>query len=206
MDVDTAQPILRQYSPRKDTRAYTDRYAPGDFERYHEITQNIERFEQWQRGINPVTKRKIQIGGLTHQQIGYEYFFIHRRTSSFLFTTLDGYHEDSYMDETKHIKQTIDAYNATVNDAIREIDALQRWDDYVVFDGHHYGIAPVHANIHREKDCMGVVVETGYKRCRCRSCEYWSGCSDPTGTQHYACEECGYTFSTSHSSKNYKGK
>jgi len=201
------QSILRQYPPIKDTRAYTDRYTQGDFERYNEITQNVESFEKWKLGINPRTNRKIKIGGWTHQQIEYECFYIHHARSSFLFTTLDGVDQDSYMDETTEMKQTIDAYNAKVHEAIRAINALKRWEDYIVFDGNKYGIPPVLANIHREKDCMGVVAEMDYESCRCHSCTDWGGCSNPTGTQYYACEKCGYKYSTARSfSKNYKGK
>lgn len=201
------QPILRQSPPRKDERAYTDRYTRHDFERYKEITQNLENFEKWKLGINPSTNRKIKIGGLKHQEIESAFTIYHGRTSFFLFTKLDGLNMDLYMDETENIKQAIDKYNANVSAVIREIHALQRWDDYVAFEGGHYGIPSVHADIHRENDCMGVVVETHYERCRCHSCEDWGGCSNPTGTQHYACEKCGYRYKTERTfSRNYKGK
>lgn len=200
------QIILRRSPPRKDERAYEDRYTRHDFERYKEITQNLEAVEKWKLGINPSTNRKIKIGGRTHQQIGSA-FTIYRGTSSFHFTKLDGLNMELYMDETKNIKEAIDAANAKVHAATREIHALQRWDDYVAFEGSHYGIPPVHANVHRETDCMGVVVESHYEGCRCRSCEDWGGCSNPTGTQHYACEKCGYQYKIERtSSRNHKGK
>ena len=199
------QPILRQSPPRKDERAYTDRYTRSDFERYKEITQNLENFEKWKLGINPSTNRKIKIGGWTHLKMESE-FTIYHGTSSFLFTKLDGINMELYMEETKTIKQATDAANAKVHAVIREIHALQRWDDYVAFEGSHYGIPPVHDKIHRENNCMGVVVEGRYESCRCHSCEDWGGCSNPTGTQHHACEKCGYQYKIERTYFNYKGK
>ena len=123
-------------------------------------------------------------------------FTIYHGTSSFLFTKLDGINMELYMEETKTIKQATDAANAKVHAVIREIHALQRWDDYVAFEGSHYGIPPVHDKIHRENNCMGVVAEGRYESCRCHSCEDWGGCSNPTGTQHHACEKCGYQYNS----------
>ena len=81
-------------------------------------------------------------------------------------------------------------------------------DDYVLFEGIKYGIPNVFENIHREKDCNGLLKDSFYESCSCSACENWYGCSSPTGTQHYKCNKCDYKdYSkriTHHT--NYKGK
>jgi len=101
------QPILRRSPRRKDERAYTGRYTLHDFERYKEITQNLEAVEKWKLGINPSTNRKIKIGGRTHEQVGSAFTI-----GTSFFTKLDGLNMELYMDETKNIKESIDATNA----------------------------------------------------------------------------------------------
>ena len=203
--------IIRKYPAIKDERVYKDRYNKDDFEKYKEITKSMENYEKWKIGINHKTNRKIKIGGKTHEQLGYENFYIKRGTtysySYVLFTDLDGIKIELYIEETEKIKKEIEDYNSKVYEIICKINLLEKWEEYILFEGIKYGIPYVYNDIHRENNCFGLITEDYYKGCSCHCCEDWGGCSNPTGTQYYKCEKCDYKYGeSSNYSKNYKGK
>jgi len=94
-----------------------------------------------------------------------------------------------------------------VYEIICKIKLLEKWEEYILFEGTKYGIPYVYKNTHRENNCLGLIIEDYYERCSCHCCEDWGGCSNPTGTQYYKCKKCNYKYGKSrHYSKNYKGK
>lgn len=200
--------VMHKY-PSK--RIYEDRYTEEDFDKYKEITKSIENYNKWKIGINHKTNRKIKIGGKIHKHLGYENFYIKHGTSHsysyVLFTELDDINIELYIEETKKLKKEVEEYNSKVNKIIEQINLLEKWEDYVVFEEIKYGIPYVYKNIHRENNCFGLVVEDYSEGCRCHCCEDWGGCSNPVGTQYYKCEKCDYKYGESiYYSKNYKGK
>jgi len=203
--------IIRKYPTIKDESLYKNRYNKEDFEKYKEITKSIENYEKWKMGINYKTNRKLKIGGKTHRQFGYENFYIkHGTTYSYsyiLFTDLDGINNELYLQETEKLKKEIEDYNLRVYDVINRINLLEKWEEYIVFEGIKYGIPCVYNDIHRGNNCFGLLIEDEYKVCSCHLCEDWGGCSNPSGTQYYKCKNCDYKYSKSiNYSKNYKGK
>ena len=70
--------IMRKYPTTKERAS---RYNKEDFEKYKEITKSMENYEKWKIGINHKTNRKIKIGGKTHEQLGYENFYIKHGTT-----------------------------------------------------------------------------------------------------------------------------
>ena len=85
------------------------------------------------------------------------------------------------------------------------MDSLETWEEYILFEGHNYGISNVYNNTHRENNCMGFLVKDYYDNCNCRTCENWGGCSSPKGTQYYSCVNCDYKHSVviEHSNNHY---
>lgn len=102
----------------------------------------------------------------------------------------------------------INNYNNNVCEIILKIKKLIKWDDYIIFKGEKYGIPTVFERIHRENDCNGLLEESFYESCKCRTCENWLGCSSPTGTQYYKCNKCSYKnyYEEIKHYKNHKGK
>ena len=199
--------IIRKYPTIKDEQVYKNRYNKDNFEKYKEITKSMENYEKWKIGLNYKTNRKIKIGGKTHKQLGYENFYIKRGTTYVLFTELDGINIELYIEETEKIKKEIEDYNSKVYEIICKINLLEKWEEYISFEGTKYGIPYVYENIHRENNCLGLITEDYSEGCSCHCCEDWGGCSNPTRTQYYKCEKCDYKYGeSSNYSKNYKGK
>ena len=211
--------IIRNYPSMKHEKPYDmARYTKGDFERHEEIAKSREDYEKWKGGINHTTKtkRKIKIGGNLHRQLGHDYFSINRGNSSVLFTELDGINVELYMQETNELKKAIEDYNLQVRDynlrvseAIRQINALESWEEFIEFEGLKYGIPHEYKGVHRENNCLGLITEDRdrYEGCTCHCCEDWGGCSNPTGRKYYQCNGCGYNYTKKVDlSKNYKGK
>jgi hypothetical protein len=177
---------------------YKNRYTHEDFEKHAKITKSLGNYEKWKNGINYETNRKIKVGGKTHQNLGYDNFYIKHD----LFTKLDGIDVDLYIRETDEIKKKvqernkeIQERNKEINDTICKINLLENWEEYVTFEENKYGIPNVYNNIHRENNCLGSFVKDSYDSCNCRTCENWGGCSNPKGTQYYKCVKCGYKHS-----------
>ena len=109
-----------------------------------------------------------------------------------LFTKLDGINIELYIEETEKIKKEIEDYNSKIDDIICKINLLEKWEEYILFEGTKYGIPYVYENIHRENYCLGLITEDYYEGCSCHCCEDWGGCSNPSGTQYYKCVKCDY--------------
>jgi hypothetical protein len=202
--------IIHEYPMTINEEVYKDRYSAEVFEKYKKITKSIENYKKWKIGINHRTNRKIQIGGKLHKELEREFYIQHITSHGYsyiLFTKLDGINIQLYIEETEKIKKEIEDYNSKVYDIICKINLLEKWEEYILFEGTKYGIPYVYENIHRENNCLGLITEDYYKGCSCHCCEDWGGCSNPIGTQYYKCEKCDYKYGeSSNYSKNYKGK
>uniref|UniRef100_A0A6C0JF32 Uncharacterized protein n=1 Tax=viral metagenome TaxID=1070528 RepID=A0A6C0JF32_9ZZZZ len=191
--------IIRKYP---ELRYEEDRYNKEDFERYEEITKRIDNYEKWKIGINYKTNRKIKIGGKTHEQFGYENFYIKRGTSYsysyVLFTKLDNINIELYIQETEKLKKEIQEYNSQIYEIISKINKLDKWSDFIEFEGKKYGIVgKVLNNIHRENDCNGIMEFYKNEEYECKGCRdgmafngsYSCGCSNK---EIYKCNKCDY--------------
>jgi hypothetical protein len=191
--------IIRKYPTIKDERSYKDRYNKEDFEKYKEITKSIENYEKWKIGINYKTNRKIKIGGKTHTRFGYENFYIKRGTtysySYVLFTELDDINIELYLQETESLKKEIISHNVKINEIICKINKLEKWNDFVEFEGLKYGIPKIYNNIHREDDCNGNINKTEVCVRECRECRGTTSFTENCRCEYkinIECVKCGY--------------
>lgn len=192
--------IMRKYPTIKDERLYKDRYNKEEFEKYKEITKSIENYEKWKIGINYKTNKKIKIGGKKHIQIGYENFYIKHRTlydgyKYILFTQLDGINIDLYIQDTEKLKEEILSYNEKINEIICKINKLEKWNDFVEFEGIKYGIQKIYNNIHRGDDCNGNINKTEVCVKECRECRGTTSFTEPCRCEYKTnieCVKCGY--------------
>jgi hypothetical protein len=183
------------------------------------------------------TKNKIKIGGRLHIELGTKFILQHivnytkndmgdtidysYNYQDILFKDVDSIDWENYFLETEIIYNNINKenesinennkkiieYNNEVDEVIKNINLLERWEQYIVFEGIKYGIPCVYKNIHRENNCFGSITEDYSERCNCHCCEHWGGCSNTTGTQYYKCKKCDYKYGESKNySKNYKGQ
>ena len=215
LEVKNPKKIERQYPTKKREKIYPERYDNSVFEKLNEINGDKELqhdYKKWKDGINYKTNRKIKIDGKIHRKLKEKFMIYSCR--GVLFDTLNSINPHEYLQETKKINNEIDVENAIIKDynklvdcIIEKIQKLEKWEEYILFEGIKYGIPYVYNHIHREKNCFGLITEDYYKGCSCHCCEGWGGCSNPTGTQYYKCEKCDYKYGESiNYSKNYKGK
>lgn len=176
--------IIRGYPIKKDIGLYTNRYTQYDFYKYDDIKKNPENYEKWKLGINYKTNRKIKIGGKIHNQIGDEKLYTKK-------IDFDKINIEQYLNETEDIKKTVISFNDLVDHIIIKINLLEKWEDYIEFDGKKYGINYVQNNIHMENNCLGIMEKDYFRKCTCSSCENWYGCGNE-GTQYYKCNKCNY--------------
>ena len=148
---------------------YHKRYNYNDFERYEKTKQLpdfLDKFKKWKKGINYMTNRKITIGGKIHNQLEMAYSF------DFI-TTIDNINMPLYIQETEDIEKKFKQYksiknkldklkydferdiNIEINKIKDKISLLEKWEDYIEFEGIKYGISRTYNNIHRENNCLG---------------------------------------------------
>jgi hypothetical protein len=192
--------IIRSYPSKKSTYEYPNRHKAEIFKIY-KVSPQIDaqfliKYEKLKSGINYETNRKIKINGPTYSRLQFELDERRKITDS-----IRNLNADEYELETKKIYSEIDEknrvireYNCTIDTIIENINKLIKWDDYVEFEGNCYGISPFYNNIHRVKDCMGVI-KTIFESCTCNCCENWFGCNNPKDNYYYHCEKCKNTYS-----------
>lgn len=194
--------IERQYPTKKEEKTYPKRYDNAIFKKLNEINGDKELqndYKKWKDGINYKTNRKIKIDGKIHRELKQK--FIIYSNGGVLFDTLNIINEDEYLQETKKIINNIDVENATikdynklVDDIIEKIKKLEKWNDYIEFEGKYYGIkSKVLNNIHIENDCFGEMIfidkETEYTFNDRPFCNY----NDKKTTYLiYKCSKCNY--------------
>jgi hypothetical protein len=210
------QEVIRNYPNKRNLLKYPLRFNIDVFDKYKEFLNNTDlqnNYNKWKSGINYKTNRKIKIGGEVYNQLKYN-FIIHFDNREVLFDELNGIDFDNYLLETDNIYKEIDEqniiinnYNNKINIIIEQINKLEKWCDYIEFEGNNYGIPKVYDNIHREYDCLGNFIEDYYTNCTCHLCEDWRGCTNPQDKQYYKCDKCNYEiYKYVDCSKNHKGK
>ena len=208
--------IIRNYPNKKKLLKYPLRFQEDIINKYKEFKNNTDlqnNYNKWKSGINYKTNRKIKIGGKVYNHLKYN-FIIHFDNKHILFEELNGIDFDNYLLETDNIYKEIDEqniiinnYNNKINIIIEQINKLEKWNDYIEFQGNKYGIPKVYDNIHRENDCLGNFIEDFYTSCTCRLCEDWGGCTNPQAKQYYKCNKCNHEiYKYVDCSKNHKGK
>jgi hypothetical protein len=174
--IEETQKIERQYPTQKLEKTYPKRYDNYVFEKLNEMNGDIELqndYKKWKDGINYKTNRKIKIGGKIHRELKQKFmisyshnYYGHQIKSSVLFEDLININADDYLQETKKIYNEIDAeniiiknYNKSVDSIIEKIQKLEKWNDFIEFEGKCYGItSEVLNNIHIKNDCLGKMI------------------------------------------------
>lgn len=182
--------MIKRYYPM--TRSYPYRYTNEVFDRFNERseTEIRENYNKWKEGINPFTNRKIKLGWKTHSSIRDELMisFLHGRVYYLKLINID---QEHYKQETIQLNHKIDKENEIISSTIEQINRLQSWNDYVMYDGIKYGLKKVVNHVHRENDCFGQMEYDIEKEYKCR------GCSGKKTRYHCLCytytiHKCGY--------------
>jgi len=205
--------IERDYPKEMCEKSYPDRYSASVFEKVNEIytTELQDNYKKWKSGLNYKTKRKIKIGGIVHRKLSSD-FHIYTGFGSFvLLEEIYNINTNEYLQETKKIKNEIDEYNNIVqkhNTCVRikieEIKKLQRWDNFVEFEGMCYGVPHILNKIHRRDNCFGelLIKSTETESYECRACNlgvFSNGCSCSRSTYYtYKCNKCDFTTTRSY--------
>lgn len=158
--------VERQYPTKKLEKTYPRRYDNSVFEKLNEMNTDTELqndYKKWKDGINYKTNRKIKIGGKIHEKLKQKFMI-----GGILFEDLINITADDYLQETKKINNEIDAeniiiknYNKSVDSIIEKIQKLEKWNDFIEFEGKCYGItSKVLNNIHIENNCLGEMIFT----------------------------------------------
>lgn len=206
--IEETQKIERQYPTKKREKTYPERYDNSAFEKLNEMNENKELqndYKKWKDGINYKTNRKIKIDGKIHRELKQKFMIY--TCGGVLFDTLNSINADEYLQETKKIINEIDVENAIIKDCnklvdsiIEKIQKLERWNDFIEFEGKKYGLINKikyrhndKYNVHIENDCFGEMVftrkETTYTSNDRPFCNY-----DDTETTYsiYNCSKCNY--------------
>ena len=190
--------IARYYPMRI---SYPFRYTNEAFDKCHEMYNNPllrDHYNKWIEGINPRTNRKIKVGGKTYESIKNDFMisFLNSRGtwSSVFYLKLIEIDQEKYTEETILLNHETDKENEIVSSTIEEINRLESWNDYVMYDGMKYGLKQVLNHVHRENDCFGKMEYYMEKDYECIGCRNQAGplrCLCHTFTIN-KCNKCGY--------------
>jgi len=160
--------IERYYPNKKHEKIYPKRYDNFVFEKFNEMkvdTKLQNDYKKWENGINYDTNRKITYGGKIHRELKQK-FMIKYDFDSVLFDDLTNINMNEYLQQTKKIYNDIDDentiiknYNIMIDSIIEKINKLEKWEDFIEFEGKKYGlIYKIKNNIHIENDCLGEMI------------------------------------------------
>ena len=161
--------IERQYPSKKLKKTYPNRHDVSVFEKLNQMNADTELqndYIKWKDGINYNTNRKIKIGGKIHEKLKQKFMIYSYK--NILFDTLNNINADEYLQKNKKIIDKIDNendmikdYNKLVDSIIEKIQKLEKWNDFIEFEGKCYGItSKVLNNIHIENNCLGEMIFT----------------------------------------------
>ena len=161
--------IERQYPSKKLKKTYPNRHNVSVFEKLNQMNADTELqndYIKWKDGINYNTNRKIKIGGKIHEKLKQKFMIYSYK--NILFDTLNNINADEYLQKNKKIIYKIDNendmikdYNKLVDSIIEKIQKLEKWNDFIEFEGKCYGItSKVLNNIHIENNCLGEMIFT----------------------------------------------
>jgi hypothetical protein len=130
----------------------------------------MSNYQKWKLGINYKTNRKIKIDGDTHKKI--DCFHKNIFGDSIYIDDVININQGDYLKETFEMEkdianknEEIKRYNDIVKSVIDKIKNLQKWDDFIEFEGKYYGLVnKVRNNIHIENSCNGEMIFIETKR------------------------------------------
>lgn len=185
--------IIHRYPKFSDKNIIYYRYDQNSFEKYKKITESIENYEKWKIGINYETNRKIKIDGPTYNRLKLN-FLIRCGNSWSLFTELNGINMELYLQETEKLKNKALLYDKKIDDIICKINKLEKWNNFIEFEGVKYGIPEVYNNIHRKNDCNGNMEKIEYFwECRkCSGAGFYETTCNCENRSFVKCLKCGF--------------
>jgi hypothetical protein len=188
--------IIRYYPHKKPLITFPFRYPSEYFDKCDVMKKDINLmndYDKWKNGINYKTNRKIKIGKKTHNLLSSKFII---RCHIFIDDVINK-NKNDYLNETYEIYEKINKindelnkYNENVESAIILINSLGDWNDFILFEGHKFGINYIYNNIHMENNCLGNVMQE-CKKCSCSSCENWNGCGS-SEIWYYKCDKCDF--------------
>lgn len=197
--------ILRTYPEYKKRQSYEKKYTERDFENLNKMINDVDfmsSYEKWKEGINYKTNRKIKIGGDTHKKLDCFYQYIGGFGRVYIDDMININQKD-YLKETfeiaKDISNTnkeIERYNNIVASVIDKIKNLEKWEDYVEFEGKCYGLVnKVKNDIHVENDCNGKMIFIETKReIICRDRPFCNTTDTDYEYDVYECSNCKFIY------------
>lgn len=179
---------------------FPHRIPEDDIQKFKKLLQ-VPEFSMWFYQLrNPKTKRKLKPDNNVHRLIGKQNGYL-----SYKYCKRISELDDNYVSTTKRMevekqqyKQEIEEENKKLKELQKSLDMLEKWEDFIVYNGKKYGLPPVIGKVHKENNCNGSITKTSSdKYCNCSSCENWFGCGNPiTTTYTYTCDRCGYSYQT----------
>jgi len=165
--------IIRTYPNYKNKLKKPNRFNTEHFETFNKMIDDkdlMSNYQKWKQGINYKTNRKIKIDGDTHKKIDcfHKYIF----GDSIYIDDVININQDDYLKETFEMEkdianknEEIKRYNDIVKSVIDKIKNLDKWDDFIEFEGKYYGLVnKVRNNIHIENSCNGEMIFIETKR------------------------------------------
>jgi len=163
--------IIRGQLPETKRKiSYPYRYRLEIFEKLNNtnISELQSDFDKWSKCISYKTNRRIVYGKYNHTQLGKQFIFGYNNDTrrSVFFYELKSINQNEYLEETIKIKKGVDEknmiieeYNEKVRNVIEKIRDIEKWDDYIEFEGKKYGSNnKFKNNIHIENNCLGYMV------------------------------------------------
>lgn len=165
-----------------------NRLTEEDFNKYNEISID-PGYLKLCAGINPLTGKKIKIGGDTYNRVLKNYTIKNCKPfviadivvldylnetkkiieDNIKYNETHGYNIKQYNDLVDIVNAKYAKYNEECLVVIEKIKKLETWDSFVEFNGLKYGIPAIYENIHRGNDCMGTISKDN-KLCTCFEC------------------------------------
>lgn len=191
--------IIHDFPDKKVKPRKPNRIKKTEFE-----SIKTSNFLKWFSGINPLTNRKIEIGGRTYdnvaKELGFTYNYeTYKQMLKMSESEIKSYNKKTIRYFAKWVDecQRINKYNKEVDNINKEmIDNLSKWEDFVVFKNKKYGLPEIYNRVHMKDNCSGEIIKGEYEICTCNKCESWggNGCCHSRGTQYYKCLNCKQRF------------
>lgn len=211
--------IFRIYPKKRKYESYPSRYTSKLFDTFENLlkdTDFINDYKKWKLGINPTTNRKIQIYGELHYKISERFRISYKDTNnnndSIIMDKLENINREKYLADTEKIISNINNenaliknYNDNVDKVIEQINQINNWDDFIIFEGKKYGYPNFIKNeTHIKDNCFGKIIfikeKTKYYFNDRPFCNYSDG---ETTYLYYICDKCKLKYKEI---KNHKPK
>jgi hypothetical protein len=186
-----------QYKLEKPT-IFESRLNKSDFDKYNNEIAVDPGYLKLCTGVNPLTNKKIKIGGDTYNRVLKNYTIKNYKPSvikaiimseyldetdrmisdNIAYNEINGYKTKQYNELVDIVNAKYTKYNEECIFVIEKIKKLETWDSFIEFNGLKYGIPSIYENIHRENDCMGIISKE-YDLCKCFECTHTGSCLEP---------------------------